>query len=82
MLAVPKWLRGLTVNQLFGSSILLGQPKRCEHDSDDSNQTGTKIGRFHGHDSCCLQSSALSYLFSLGAGRLATRRFSECGLAW
>ena len=26
MLAVPKWLRGLIVNQLFGSSILLGQP--------------------------------------------------------
>ena len=33
MLAVPKWLRGLAVNQLFGSSILLGQPKRCEQHS-------------------------------------------------
>lgn len=49
MLAVPKWLRGLTVNQLFGSSILLGQPKHCEHDSNDSNQAG-RLGFPFGHD--------------------------------
>lgn len=75
LLGVPKWLRGLTVTQLYVGSNPIAQPKRCEHDSNDSNQTGKEIGRFHGHGSCYLQSSALSYLFSLGAGRLATRRF-------